>query len=830
MKTRFGRIASFALCLCMLSPLVLQAQEEEKEDKKDQVMVIEELTVTATKRETSLQDTPLAITAYSQDALDRAQVKNLPDMVDMVPTLHIANHGDSNALDVTLRGISSTNRTELGDPAVAFHVNDVYSPRPQGAAVLMYDVERVEVQRGPQGTLSGRNSTVGTVSIHTVKPNFDGNEGNIAMTVGNYDRQGMKLAFNHTVNDRFALRLAGYTDKNDGYVDTLPNYVGLYPGLDPDNLDEFQYSPQTGIRDYEASDQTSWRVSAQWLISDSWTWNGSYEYYKDQGTGWVDEDPFLVNQGVRGVVVDSPGMVDMDNIAFASRLDGSFDSWDFSYILGLGNQKREQVWDADLGRGPSFQEDRTEWSDYDFSSHEIHFKNKDDARARWVIGLYSSTEKNAIRFDIDQVTNQGQDGAWAPGGWSWIDGLDGGGASFRQPDRQLHSEAIFAQATFDFNDKSRLTAGARYIQDEKSDNGGRSINCNHFIRSPRTADSLGGHVPDNDQLFSDANIQAGASDNGTNQGIGHEDCWVRQVNDTTADWDKTTWLVRYEHDFSEETLFYASVGTGFKSGIIQDAGLEAEPEETTNTELGLKTTLLDGRLRLNTSIYHMDYENLQVSRPLLVDLNGDGTPDSQGSLFTVNAAEATIDGIEVELETLISESGRFTFMGAFLDATYDEFDRDDPLFGQNNPWNPASQGALGDLGFVDLSGNSLIRSPEYEFSLIYEHFFFTSSGASWLPRLSVNLVDDVFLDEFNRTDISGANGTTTDVSVQPAYEKVDFSLNYTPASARWNLDFFVNNATDEMIRNAVGGFLGPEGLSSYYAPPRTYGVTFGYEW
>ena len=239
---------------------------------------------------------------------------------------------------------------------------------------------------------------------------------------------------------------------------------------------------------------------------------------------------------------------------------------------------------------------------------------------------------------------------------------------------------------------------------------------------------------------------------------------------------------------------------------------------------------MTGRLRINSSLYHMDYENLQISRPQVVDNNGDGVPDGQGSLVTVNAAEATIDGLEIELEAIVGEYGRFTAVSTFLDATYDEFDRDENVFGQNQPWNPPSDGALGDIGFVNLAGNTLIRAPEYEFTLAYEHSFVTSSG-TWRPRLQAALVDDTFLDEFNRTDLVNPNGTVIEnYSVQPAYEQIDFSLAYNHHSSSWHLDFFVQNATDEDIRTAVAGFTGLAGLSSYYKPPRTYGMTFGYDW
>lgn len=792
--------------------------------------LMEEITVTATKRETVLMDTPLAVTALSQEKLDKNQVKDIQDLVDLVPALQISRHGDSNALDVTLRGVGSVNRTELGDPAVAFHINDVYSPRPQGSAVLMYDVERVEVLRGPQGTLFGRNATVGSINIHTKKPVLDSFHGDASVTLGNYDRVGLKGAVNLPVTDNIAVRLAAYQDQHDAYVSVLPSYIGFVPGLNPGNLGEYGTSPRVGIDGYEQEDQSSWRASLLWNINDRVTWNLFYEFYNDNGTGSVDLDPTIVDRGKRGVVVDSPGFVDMDNWMLGSRLDIEFEKFRVSYLLGVANQQREQVWDADLGRANQFQEDRTEYSDYDFVSHEIQIASNTSDRLEWLVGFYSSKEENEIRFDIDHVTNDGADGAWAAGGWSWIDGADGGGAVFRQPQRELESQAIFAQATYQLNDWASITAGARYIDDEKSDKGGRSINCGMFVRAPDTEDTLNGFVPDNSALYQDANIRAGATDGGTNAGIGDEPCWVRQVNDASESWDKVTGLLRFEANFTEDSLAYASVGTGFKSGIIQDAGLQANPEEITNFELGYKVTMLNGRMQLSASVYEMEYEDLQVSRPQLIDLDGDNQPDTQGSLFTENAAEATIRGLEIEMDYQAGSNGLLSVLASFLDAEYDEFDTNDGVFGQDNPWNPPSEGSLGDIGFVSLEGNKLIRAPDYEITVTYEHTFETSFGV-FTPRLKANFVDDVFLDSFNRTDLTNADGVVTnrDIDVQPSYEMYDFSVRYDPLGGQsWYVEAFYNNFTDEEVRTAVGSFLTPNGMSSYYKAPRTAGVTFSY--
>lgn len=819
---RLGGAGLLSLCAMTFSAS-LAAQEPEGSASDGR---IPEVTVTATKRETTVQDTPLAITALSQEQLNSNHVKDVLDLVDLVPALDISRHGDQNALDVTLRGVGSTNRTELGDPTVAFHVNDVYSPRPQGAAVLMYDVERVEVLRGPQGTLFGRNATVGSINIHTARPRLGELSGDVSVTAGNYDRLGFKGALNVPFGENFAMRLAAYTDEHDAYVKVLPSYIGLLPEYTEENSTQFNKSPQVGIRGYEAEDQQSYRLSALWQITDNVQWFVSFEDYQDNGTGAVDLDPVLVNRGIRGVVVDSPGFVDMTNRAFSSNLSWRFGDLTARYVFGAANQKRSQVWDADLGRTNTFQEDRTEFSDYDFRSHELTLANSDEARLRWLVGVYDSREKNAIRFDID-VMNINPDGT--PGNGNWPDGNDGGGASFRQPDRQLKSSAVFSQVTYDLTDSLRITAGARYIDDEKSDRGGRSINCDIFIRRPLTEESLAGQVPSNEDLFQDASIQAGAKDGGTRDPTGANPCWVRQVNDTSASWNKTTGLLRLEFDAAEDVMVYGSVATGFKSGIIQDAGLTADPEELTNYEIGMKSDWLGGRLRLNVAAYWMDYEDMQFSSPQLLDTDGDNIPDSQGSLLTRNAAASTIKGIETELSYLVGDRGLLQITANWLDAKFDEFLSVDGQYGPDNPWNPRASGPLGDEGFVDLSGNRLIRAPEYEITIAYQHEIVTPFG-SLTPRAKVSFVDDTFLDEFNRTDF--VNPTTgqvqRNISVQPSYEWVDLSLLYTPPQAAWSLDLFVRNATDEDVRTGLQSFPTAEGISSYYRPPRTYGVTWHY--
>ena len=190
-----------------------EATEEPAEKPKPQNFK-EDVTVTATRVESSLMKTPVAVSAFDQDTLDREGVKDIADMAQMVPNMDIATINGQSTPIISMRGVRSTNETELGDPAVGVHLDGIYSPRMQGVLALMFDNERVEILRGPQGTLFGRNSTVGSINIVTAKPKLQGLRGKCQHSYGNYNsreapghdqRPGLKI------NLRFVLR-AGPTN------------------------------------------------------------------------------------------------------------------------------------------------------------------------------------------------------------------------------------------------------------------------------------------------------------------------------------------------------------------------------------------------------------------------------------------------------------------------------------------------------------------------------------------------------------------------------------------------------------------------------------------
>ena len=200
----------------------------------------EEVIVTAQRTEESLQDVPIAVTALSSDDLDEKQIITFSDLQLNVPGL---NFGQTNfgGASINIRGIGRLSTGASFDQSVSYHVNE--SPiATSGVGIEQFDVERVEVLRGPQGTLYGRGATAGAINVVTNKPSFDGNEGRVKVTVGNYNTQKIEAMFNYTVSDNIAVRFAGYDLQRDGYIDNL-------------------FLPND---DYNGRDQTGGRFSFAW--------------------------------------------------------------------------------------------------------------------------------------------------------------------------------------------------------------------------------------------------------------------------------------------------------------------------------------------------------------------------------------------------------------------------------------------------------------------------------------------------------------------------------------------------------------------------------------
>ena len=790
---------------------------------------VADIVVTATKRETSLQKTPIAISAFSQASLDRQQVQDVKGLADFVPSLHFAQQGDQGGILLTMRGIGNDSAyTEVADPEVAIYVDGIYSPRAQGASVLMYDMERVEVLRGPQGTLFGRNATVGAISLVTAKPTFDDFHASVEAVGGSYNRFGIKGMINIPVTDNFALRAAFITDRHDGYIDyqTPPDLPGV-------NRSAFV----TGGKKYYAGDQKSARVSARWDLG-RFKWNLSGEWYKDTGSPILGlmQNP-RPGQKFWSALVDTAPQT--DRYSWGVRSNMTYDITDHieaAYIAGFSRVGGTADSDADAGAHPpfenpdgsvnmpndSFGENNTAYSRYDFWSHELQLKSTGHNTIDWIVGGYYSHEVNKIRFDIDQRNG------YRDGTFNWA-------GTFIQADREIDSRAAFGQAIWHVNNWINLTGGIRYTSDKKKDVGGRNVT---FSGCPDTNPAVAGTQADPACTAAVANLPGifGIDLNGAGNAqqvvdalnaetAQYGNLWGISPNDTKGKWNKVTWLARADAQVTPGTLVYGSVSTGFKSGNIEDGGLLAGPETLTNYEVGSKSKLFDNHVTLNLAAYYEDFKGYQVNQAVTTRDAGGNIIGSQ--IITTNAKGAKAYGLEAELTANVTRLDRLT-----LAATYQHTRFKDLLTVNNGIYNNVPE------NIENLKGNELPHAPHFSMTGTYEHDFELANGGRITPRGTVHYETRSWLSYFNGDQIGGYApadqagkgllGTSYDQ--QKAYAKIDLGLTYAAPGDKYEIEAFSLNVNDKRIRTSAGvsGSVGTNGLPSVflsnYEAPRTWGV------
>ncbi|MDB5455406.1 MAG: TonB-dependent receptor [Caulobacter sp.] len=740
---------------------------------------VEQIIVTATKRETNLQDTPIAISAFGQAALDRQQVRDVTDLARFVPSLAFNQQGDQGAILLTMRGIGNDAAyTEVADPEVAIYVDGIYSPRAQGAAVLMYDMDRVEVLRGPQGTLFGRNATVGALSLVTAKPTLDEFYGSAEVTGGSYNRIGTRGSVNMPISDTFGLRVAFITERHDGYADfQMPPSV---PGIPPSTF-------ITQGKKYYAQDQRSLRVSGLWKPNEKLTWNLNVEGYQDTGAPVIGlmQTP-RAGQKRWSTLSDTAPDNNRWSYGVRSQIDYALnDKIELSYIAGAQRVGGSGNSDTDAGAlpptgantpGGAFQENHTVWSRNDAYSHEVQLKSTGENVVDWILGGYFSHEDNSIRFDID-IRNGSRNGTF-----NWA-------GSFIQAKREIESKAVFGQAVWHVNDRVRVTGGLRYTKDTKQDIGGRNVTFN-TCPPTATAEACGRGI------F------------GQFRGVSAQELvallpgYAISPNDVKGDWNKLTWLGRADADLTDDILVYASVGTGFKSGNIQDGGRLTGPETLTNYEAGSKFRLLDGRATLNLAAYYEDFKGYQVNQAVTVrDAAGNII---SSSLQTDNADGAKAYGFEAELNANLTAADR---VQVSFSAQHTEIKEllsvDARLF--NSSATP-----------VNVKGNALAHAPKFSGTVAYEHAFELGNGGRITPRIATHFESKSWLSYFNQ----GAPDR------QGSYTRSDVSVRYDPPSDKWSAEAFVQNLEDKDIKAGAGSFGAPATpvWLSVYQPPRTWGV------
>ncbi|NVJ49997.1 MAG: TonB-dependent receptor [Gammaproteobacteria bacterium] len=828
------------------------AEDEQKKQPKKSQLDDEVVVITATKIKTELMETPVAVTALSQSQLNRSGVTDARDIGNLVPNMDVSFSPSDSGVQMTMRGVSSNNFTELGDPSVGFHVDGVYSPRPQGAMALMYDLERLEVLRGPQGTLYGRNATAGSVNLITKDPDFNEQTTDILFELGNYNQQQLRATVNLPITGNFALRANYFIERRDGYID---QYMDVRDSNNDGiaDVDQRRNYAVSDADEYTNSDRYGMRITGLWDIAEDFEARFAFERFQDNSAGGYiapdckqsPEACAYFGGDERTVWVNTPGEMDMTIDSFRAKLSYYIsEDVQLVYNAGWAYQERSQQWDGDMGWFPTPGDNTgwgwsgylytpwgddlylaTRWSDYKSISHELQLQGSYEDKINWIVGYFNFSEDNAIHFDVELPFCCG---APTPGAGTFI-----------QPERLLDSEALFTQATFHWSEALHFTLGYRTTTDRKRDIGG----TNWGAWGPWSYDAngnqgsfSGGAFGPNEGIDWGIVGTPGAEPTYTSDdllpGMGTQDYANNLVivgyNDTSHKWTKGTWRVGVDYDLDADNYLYSYVATGYKAGGFGD-GIDVDglgtiqffgyaPEELTNYEVGYKGVLLDEKLNLTVAAFISDYDDKQVTTYRKVGEHAI-TGQDISTLLTENAAKASIKGLEVEFSWRLSEQDKLSGNFAFLDATYDEWT------GYSDGWYCAEREAAGasvcgDQGQGDVSGNKLPYTPEFSWTINYERVFELEGDGQITTWLSVHWEDESHLTDRNFDELAAYS------DVRDAWHNINASVRYDTGKD-WYVEAYIYNATDELVKTwSNGGVQYPKwGWNS----PRMFGIRYSAE-
>lgn len=577
-------------------------------DNKD--AAVQEVVVTANKRSTLASKTPLALTVVDGEQLKSEGVIDARTIQEVSPGVQISQ--ESGRLQVNIRGVMSINMTERGDPSNAFNIDGMYVARPEAQFSSFLDVQRIEVLRGPQGTLYGRNATGGAVNVISNKP---GNRlgGKVSVEVGNYNARRAEAAVDVPVNDVLKLRAAVNMNKRDS-IFTGPAGIGQE---DQDDMAArvhglFTISPTTSLlvtADYSKVNSNGFTPVPLKNFFSGTPKGGSPAWANDLlDPVWIGDS---VSKGVKLTVPDfyaKPTTRYWENSGMRAEFRHGTSLGELVYQLGLlqANGRFNQLsafngnpWRGDINASNNEQ-----------ISHELRLQSPENQPFTWVVGAYYFNED--LSRDITYNT--------------FINPFFTFRLKFDSVVENT-AKAVFGQSSYALSPTLRLVTGARYSTDTK------------FAADPCNGGCL--------------TIPASP--------------FSREIESS-----KATWKLGLDWDLSKDTFAYGSLSTGYKAGGFNTSSdtLTYRPEQLTAAEAGIKTRLLDNRLQLSASAFAYDYKDLQLSTTVCVtNAQGNNTCGTR----TVNASKATMKGLELEGRFRPVNNGRIDFAVAFNKSSFGNY-------------------------------------------------------------------------------------------------------------------------------------------------------------
>ncbi|MEL7536558.1 MAG: TonB-dependent receptor [Pseudomonadota bacterium] len=757
----------------------------------DDDLAIEVITVTAEKREESLQDVSLSIQAVTGDTLVEQNVVRLDDLDHLVPNLFITEGLTGNTLNI--RGIGTSQGNAGFEQSVATFTDGIYIGRGRQAIAPLTDIAQVEVLRGPQPVFFGQSAVAGALNITTRdgRGEFDAN---VDLTYASDGEVGIIGGVTIPFSETFGVRLAGrYTDM-DGWMTnsfTGEDWVGLQTDLVRVTAN-WDVTPQFDVElRYETGTSEQEGTPAELVGCDTTPVPGPpFPIFCQAATNsfgdrveWTYDGQTSAGGAAQGTIPATPaGSIPITNPQFldTTRLtetDLVALTWNYDFgaatlsgISALSEYDFQGA--ADIGSTP-FAEIHPQLTEtYEQTSHEIRLASNEpafDGFLDYMIGFYYQDTETATLNDT-LTTFALQFGA--P-----VETINRG--QWRSDDTWT---SLFASFTGNFSDSFRTTIGLRYSDVEKE--GGAFVSSAPFNAAGATAPFMAASA---DPFVCD--------DDGNGDGFVQNVCELGSI-----DTDDLGGQVAFEWDQNDSVMWFLTYTDAFKAGGLsqvlrgiasQQGAFLFDDEESTSVELGFKSLLFDSRLRLNANLFNTEFNDLQVS-----------SFDVATNSFNVeNAAEATSTGLEFDGEFLATENLTITFSGSFLDAEYDSFPGAqcsqfeqgqggvDCYFGPPNPADPNGTG-----GTTDRAGFPLLFAPDFTFNV----------GARYTVAVSQNLQLALsgnlnYSDEYDVSDRYDPRNTDDDGfgGIQSAVERLDLRVELLDADGTWSVAVFGNNVTDE---------------------------------
>jgi iron complex outermembrane receptor protein len=805
---------------------------------------LEEIIVTGIKRELEQQDVPIAISAVSEQQLERIPLNDVRALGQIAPGLVLSNPAGFNATGGGMRGTGTNIILVTQDAPVSFLVDEFVLSHVTSQFLTLFDTQQIEVYRGPQGTLFGKNTTGGVISITTKKPVMNEYSAELEAGYGQYDNGAgladVKAALNIPLGETLAFRLAAIYDASDGYYTddkataTFPNNVPLWglfgiPAGTPPPAEVDTTTSGTGGH-LGGKDVLAAKAKLLWQPAE---WYEAYligEAVRDRSDSppgvneSVDTDllPLLGFPGIHAAgqrdpfstLISHNGVIHMDD---GHKVDATGIYLTQSFKLDAGVIKSITGYREEEQRLPStytgesfltlfdstrnterftFQQELRFASDFDgpfnFVAGGNYFKDSFNFRAFFSVGL-TSLIPGAPDPDTGTFVR--------PDGTVNLDtrALSDYQMQFTEQDRE--EWAAFWDGTLTIADRWHLTAGVRYSNDSKDftrgvDGGGQ---CNEFTEPQDIRTGANGECIDvRSQFISRAGIEPRAWD-GRSVPLPPENFGVYLV--TSDSWSETTWRAVLDFKPVEEQMIYLSYATGFLSGGFSETCATVsrcayDPETNNNLELGWKADLLDATLRLNAAAYFTKYEDLQ--RAVVANyISSDGT--SQQETVTVNTGSTEAKGVDLEATWVPTSQWRLNAAVSWLDHKY-------------------TSGVLPNLRIgggeeVPLEQFDVPFSPKLKAMLNAEYTFELANGYRMTLQGAANYQDEAETDVFN--------GVNTQMESRTL---LDASITYHDPKDRWSIRFWGANLSDETYRIAA---LPVAGLWNFtnYGPPRSYGIT-----